>query len=435
MTNLNELSAVAAARRIADGAVTSEDLVAACLARIEAREDAVGAWQYLDPDAALAEARARDAQATGGAPRGPLHGLPVAVKDLIDTADMPTTYGSPIYADHRPVADAACVVALRAAGAVILGKTVTTEFAVFKPGKTRNPHDLARTPGGSSSGSAAAVVDHMVALALGTQTAGSVIRPAAFCGAVGYKPSYGAIDMAGVKDAAPTLDTLGVFARSVADAALLAQTMARPGTALAAVDPRALDGDAPRVGLCRTPQWDRAEAAQRSALEDLCERLAAAGADIDEAPTPPDFDGLADAQDDIMWAGLARSLAPERRDHAELLSDPLREKLDAGAALPEERVAAAEALAVSCRGQLDTLFGDRDVIVAPPAPGEAPDAATTGDPLFNRMWNLLRAPALTLPVAKGPAGLPLGAQILARAGNETGLLRAAHWIERACGPI
>jgi amidase len=431
MSDLNELSAVEAARRIADGAVTSEDLVAACLARIEAREDAVGAWQYLDADAALAEARTRD----GEAPKGPLHGLPVGVKDLIDTADMPTTYGSPIYADHRPTADAPCVVALRAAGAVILGKTVTTEFAVFKPGKTRNPHDLARTPGGSSSGSAAAVVDRMIPLALGTQTAGSVIRPAAFCGAVGYKPSFGAIDMDGIKDDAPALDTLGVFARSVADAALLAQAMALPGTGLAAVDAGALDGDAPRVGLCRTPQWDRAEAAQRSALEDLCERLAAAGAEVDEAPTPPDFDGLADAQDDVMWAGLARSLAPERCDHADLLSDLLRQKIDAGAALAPERVAAAEALAVTCRDQLDALFGERDVIIAPPSPGEAPDAATTGDPLFNRMWNLLRVPALTLPVAKGPAGLPIGAHILARPGDETVLLRAAHWIERACGPI
>ncbi len=420
MASLNTMSATDAARRIAAGTITSEALLADCLARIEDREDVVGAWQHLDPDQALAEARARDREPR----RGPLHGLPVGIKDIIETADAPTAYGSPIYAGHRPDADAACVRALRAAGAVIMGKTVTTEFAVFHPGKTRNPHDPDHTPGGSSSGSAAAVADLMIPLALGSQTAGSVIRPAAFCGVVGFKPSYDAIDYGGIKPGAPALDTLGVFARSVADTALIAQAIGRADRGLARIDPTVLAGPAPRVGLCRTPEWDRADAATRALLEKAASVLDAA-----ESPTPAAFSGLVDAQDDIMWAGLADTLAPEMRDHGGQLSDGLGKKLAAGAALPPARVAAARQMVAACTAELDSLFGDRDVLIAPAAVGEAPVGTATGDPLFNRIWTQLHLPCLTLPAGTGPAGLPLGIQIIGCLDDEARLLRGAAWIE------
>src|SRR5215216_600925 len=244
------LSAREAAQQIAARRLSAEALVAACLDRIAAREAAVGAWHHLDREAALEAARQRDREA----PRGPLHGLPIAVKDLIDTADMPTGYGSPIYQGHRPAADAACVALARSAGAVVLGKTVTTEFACFTPGKTANPHNLAHTPGGSSSGSAAAVAESMAPLAFGTQTAGSVIRPAAFCGIVGYKPSFGTIPRAGVKMLCDSLDTVGTMARNVADAAFFAGVIAgRPE--LRDVAPSEAP---PRFGLYRTPMWDEA---------------------------------------------------------------------------------------------------------------------------------------------------------------------------------
>src|SRR5215510_11845337 len=251
MKPLHELTVVEAAQAIAAGTITSEALVHACLERIMAREESIRAWEYLDPKAALTQARACDRSPA----QGLLHGVPVGIKDLIDTADMPTSYGSPIYAGHRPVWDAASVALLRAAGAVILGKTVTTEFAMFTPGKTANPHNVAHTPGGSSSGSAAAVADAMVPLALGTQTAGSIIRPASFCGVVGYQPTHGQFSVAGIKALSQTLDTLGGSARSVADVALLRAALVGGASQLPALE------RAPRIGLCRTPQWSFATAA------------------------------------------------------------------------------------------------------------------------------------------------------------------------------
>src|SRR5690242_9359308 len=253
------LSVRDAAQEIAAGRLTAEALTAACLDRIAAREGVVGAWHYLDRDAALAAAGQRDSEP----PRGPLHGIPIAVKDLIDTVDMPTAYGSPIYRGHRPAADASCVALARAAGAVVLGKTVTTEFAAFTPGKTANPRNPAHTPGGSSSGSAAAVADRMAPLAFGTQTAGSVIRPAAYCGCIGYKPSFGLINRAGVKPLADSLDTVGVFARSIDDAAFFAGVLSeRPPLRQLAVPQQS-----PRFGLHRTPLWDQAEPATEAALD------------------------------------------------------------------------------------------------------------------------------------------------------------------------
>src|SRR5690242_7902747 len=293
------LSVRDAAQEIAAGRLTAEALTAACLDRIAAREGVVGAWHYLDRDAALAAAGQRDSEP----PRGPLHGIPIAVKDLIDTADMPTAYGSPIYHGHRPAADASCVALARAAGAVVLGKTVTTEFATFFPGKTANPRNLAHTPGGSSSGSAAAVADGMAPLAFGTQTAGSVIRPGAFCGCVAYKPSFGLINRAGVKPLADSLDTIGVFARSAEDAAFFVGVLAeRP-----ALRHLELPQRPPRIGVYRTPVWDQAEPATAAALDAARAALERAGAAVAEIPIAPEHEGLTEAQDTIMWFETVRA--------------------------------------------------------------------------------------------------------------------------------
>ncbi|HEV2008292.1 MAG TPA: amidase, partial [Burkholderiales bacterium] len=304
MGALNTLAAVDAAHQIAAKKITSEALVRDCLERIDAREGEVRAWEYLDREAALMQARAADARPSGRL----LHGLPVGVKDLIDTVDMPATYGSPIYAGHRPQWDAPCVALTRAAGGIVIGKTVTTEFAVMHPGKTRNPHNLAHTPGGSSSGSAAAVADYMVPLAFGSQTAGSVIRPAAYCGTVGYKPSFGLISRVGVKALSDTLDTIGTIARTVPDAALLAAAI---------TGRRDLLVEKPlftklRVGICRTFEWKHAQAETVAAFEDVATRLGAAGVNLREVKLPPTYASLAHAQTDIMLVEQALSLAHER---------------------------------------------------------------------------------------------------------------------------
>lgn len=417
---LNRLSAGDAAARIAAGRTTSVQLVSDCLARIAARENRIGAWQHLDREAVLTEAAARDAVPAQGA----LHGLPVAVKDLIDTADMPTAYGSPIYAGHRPAADAACVAAVRASGGVVLGKTVTTEFATFKPGKTANPRNPTHTPGGSSSGSAAAVADWMAPLAFGTQTAGSVIRPAAYCGIVGYKGSHGLHDITGIKLLSETLDTLGFFARSVEDVALFSAAVAgRPRPDLDLDRP-------PRIGLCRTPQWAAALQPTRLIVEGVAKQLAAAGADVLEGDLPLDFTPLVDAQIDIMGYEAARNLATERRKHGDMLSPSLQRLLEGGEACPRDRYRDARFIAQHCRDMLNDVIGTCDVLLAPAAPAEAPKGLeATGDPVFNRMWTLLHTPCLTLPAGTGPMGLPIGVQIIARIGDDERLLRVARWVE------
>src|SRR5262245_6653535 len=299
----NRYSAAEAAALIAAGKLTAVKLAEDCLARVEAREGAVQAWAHMDPRQVLEQARARDAEPR----RGPLHGIPVAIKDIIDTGDMPTEYGSPIYAGHRPRADAACVALLRNAGAVIMGKTVTAEFAMSHPGKTRNPLDTARTPGGSSSGSAAAVADWMSPLALGTQTGGSVLRPAAFCGVVGFKPTFDAINPAGVKPNSASYDTVGLIARTVADVALGFAVMTNPGakgSALPVVEK-------PRIGFCRTPQWSKAEASTMAALEDAASRLAGAGASVCEVTLPGRFEAFANARARVGDFESSRALAWE----------------------------------------------------------------------------------------------------------------------------
>jgi Asp-tRNA(Asn)/Glu-tRNA(Gln) amidotransferase A subunit family amidase len=424
MTDPRLLPAREAARQIAERRLTAEALMASCLARIEAREDVVGAWQYLDRDRALAEARSRDREA----PRGPLHGVPIAVKDLIDTFDMPTAYGSPIYHGHRPAADAACVALARAAGAIVLGKTVTTEFATFTPGRTANPHNPAHTPGGSSSGSAAAVADGMVPLGFGTQTAGSVIRPASFCGVIGYKPSFGLISRAGVKPISDSLDTIGVYARNVDDTAFFAGVLTeRP-------DLRHLPLPvlAPHFGLYRTPMWDEAEPATAAALDIARAALERAGATVEELAIAPEHHGLTEAQDKIMGFETCRALADERIRHSAELSPRLAQLLDAGMAVGAEDYDAALASAGAARGALAQFFGGCDAVLAPAAPGEAPAGlGYTGNPVFNRMWTLLGTPCAALPARWGASGLPTGVQLVGRIGDDARLMGCAAFLEHA----
>ncbi len=424
MGALNTLSAVEAARQIAAGKITSEALVRDCLDRIAAREADVQAWAHLDEQAALSQARAADKKS----PRGLLHGVPVGVKDLIDTIDMPTEYGSPIYAGHRPAWDAPCVALSRAAGGIVLGKTVTTEFANMHPGKTRNPHNPAHTPGGSSSGSAAAVADYMVPLAFGTQTAGSVIRPSAYCGVVGYKPSFGLISRVGVKALSDTLDTVGTIARSVADAAYFAAAVS--GRRDLVIDK--LPEGKPRIGICRTYEWKSAQPDMAGALESAAAKLGKAGAAVSEVKLPPTYANLVQAQMDIMFVEEAQALAYERLAHKTDLSTSLRTILDSGVGISPERYDAAQTLARNCRRALVDVFADCDVLLAPGAPGTAPAGLDmTGDPVFNRMWTLLRTPCVCLPVAVADNGLPLGLQVVGEFGCDATTLATAHWIHEA----
>jgi amidase len=424
MTDLCRLTAREAAARIAAGTLTARALVEACLERIAAREPAVGAWAHLVPDQALAEARARDQSST----RGPLHGVPIGVKDIMDTADMPTTYGSRAYGGFRPGADAACVALARAAGAIILGKTVTTEFAALSPGKTCNPHHPAHTPGGSSSGSAAGVADFMMPLAFGTQTAGSIIRPASFCGAVGMKPSFGLIAVAGTKPLAPSLDTVGGFARNVGDMAwFVAALTGRPE--LVSSEPAAK----PRIGIYRPSPWEQARPDTIAALAGAREGLARAGAAIDERPAFAAFERLVPAQQTIMSHEAAHNLAWERLNRANEIMPRTASMLAEGMAITAAAYDEARRTAASARAQLDAFFGEFDAMLVPAAPGEAPLLATTGDPVFNRPWTLLHLPCITLPSHRGTSGLPVGIQLVGRAGDDARLFAIARFAETALG--
>jgi amidase len=414
---LHELGVAEAAALLARGAITSEALVRACLERTSAEEPRVLAWEYLDAEYALAQARRIDATT----PRPLLGGIPLGVKDIIDTADMPTCYGTPIHAGHRPASDAMCVAALRRAGGVVLGKTVTTELALYTPGKTRNPHDPARSPGGSSSGSAAAVAARMVPAALGTQTAGSVIRPAAFCGVVGFKPTYRLLPLDGVNPVAPTLDTLGLFARDVADLPVLLRAL---GAEVAPAPP----ARPPRLGLCRTGAWPLASRDAQRAVEDAAAALARAGAEVVEAELPRGFEGLFEAQVTIQAAEAVRSLAHLRASDGARLSPKLRELLAGGDAVTPEAYAGALARTREARQRAGEAFAGIDALLTASAPGEAPPAHEgTGDPALNRIWTLLGAPSLHLPFARGAAGLPLGVQLVGAPGADGALLATGGW--------
>ena len=407
-----DLTATAARRAMAGGTLTPDALVEACRARINEREPVVRAFTVLA------------APAPGGT--GPLAGLPIGVKDVLDTADLPTAYNSPIWAGHQPRADAACVAWARAAGAVVMGKTVTTEFATRVPGPTTNPHDPTRTPGGSSSGSAAAVAAGFVPLAFGTQTAGSVIRPAAYCGVVGYKPSFGLIDRHGMKLMSASLDTIGVMARSVADCALFAGALS--GLDLGDPD-QAIT--APRIGLCRSPVWERAEPATVALFDSLAERLTRAGAQV----RPFELAGFEQAEQThsvIMNHESARAMGWELARHPEQISATLRERLAFGLAQPVADLIAARRAQRAWQDGFDTAMAGFDILITPAAPGEAPvGLAYTGDACFNFIWTMLHVPCVTVPAGVGPAGMPLGLQIVAPLNQDAMALAAAAWVHSA----
>jgi Asp-tRNA(Asn)/Glu-tRNA(Gln) amidotransferase A subunit family amidase len=421
------LSARRIASDIAQGRLTAEAALRACLERIEAVEPDVQAWQWLDPEVALGAARALDR----GPSRGVLHGVPIGVKDVFDTCDMPTAYGSALYAGNRPMHDAASVATVRSKGALVVGKTVTTEFAYSSPSKTRNPHRPTHTPGGSSSGSAAAVAAGMVPLAFGTQTAGSIIRPASFCGAVGYKPSFGLIERAGVKTFAASLDTVGVIANSVGDAAfLVAAASDRP--ALADVAP----ATGLRVGLYRSREFDRAEPATRDAMARAARIFENIGFKVRDIPVDGRIDYL-DLQEALMDWEVLRALSFERLFHFDKLAAKTREQiqlLESRASL--QRYDAAVQEINRARVTLPDVFGVCDVLLVPSAPGEAPlGLASTGDPVFNQVWTMLHMPCVTIPTGYGPAGMPVGVQLVGQIGDDARLLSAATELEAALGPV
>lgn len=422
---LHRWSAVRLARALATRELTASALAEALIERSAALEPRLHAWAWFDATSAREQANALDRSVASRS----LHGLPVAVKDNIDTAGIPTAYGSPIYAGHIPDADAACVALARAAGAWVLGKTVATEFANMTPGPTRNPHGQGHTPGGSSSGSAAAVAAGLAPLALGTQTAGSVIRPAAFCGIVGYKPSSRRIPRAGVKANSDTLDEVGVLARSVDDAALLAHVLScRADAALPSER-----GFAPRIGVTLTSRASLLSGAMREMVTTSAQRLSAAGARVhDVAPWPAAFDALFEAQRTVQLFETARALAPEYQYRRADLSPALTSLLEEGRRTPPAAYAAALACGRTASRAIESLFADVDVLITPAAPGAAPsDLSTTGDPVFNRPWQLLDCPCVSLPGGVDNAGLPLGLQVVARPNDDDKAFAAAAWISQA----
>ncbi len=414
-----EVGAVDARRAIADGRLDRRAYAEALAARNRARDPQIGVWAHFDEAAFLAAA-----ELSG---EGCLGGLPIAIKDIFDTHDMPTQCGSPIFAGRRPLRDAAAVAAIRAAGGVVMGKSVTTEFAYAHPGVTRNPNHPGHTPGGSSSGSAAAVAAGIVPLAIGTQTAGSVIRPAAFCGVVGFKPSFGRIDRAGVFPCAASFDTIGAFARGVADAWLLVEAMS--GAELPA--PLAAPARPPLIGLCRTPEWDIAAEETRSAVAAAAATLAAAGAEVADVALPDIGACLQQVHLDIMAHEAALVFAREECARPLGLSAPLTALIAAGEAISDVAYRRRLDQAASARSSMAAVFGTVDAILTPSAIGEAPAGlASTGDAVCNRVWTLLHGPCVHLPTGRGPRGLPIGVQLVGPVGGDAALAGVALWAER-----
>ena len=435
--DLPALTATEAAAALAAGTITSEELVAACLARIDDREPEVQAWAFLDRERALEQARAADAARKEGKGVGPLHGVPVGIKDIIDTADMPTEHGSAFFKGRRPYEDAACVTLLRRAGAVILGKTVTCELAAATPSRTRNPRNPAHTPGGSSSGSAAAVAAGMVPLALGTQTMGSVIRPAAFCGGVGFKPTFGLIPRFGVLAQAPSLDTVGVFGRSVEDVALVADALqghdARDRASLSSSRPRLLATATedwplpPLLAFVKTHAWNDADAATRDAFAELVEEL---GAQVKEISLDHTSERGFAAARLVQSAELAAHFGHMLDRSPELLSKGLAARIEEGLRVRAVNYVSALDARERLYATVQEVFADHGQILTPAALGPAPrDLATTGNPIFCGLWTWLGVPAVTLPLLEAD-GLPMGVQLVGPRSDDGRLLRAARWLVR-----
>ena len=424
MQKILTLSARELAARVSRRELTAEAVTRAYIEQIQACEPSVKAWQFFDSDMALQSARALDRHTHSS--NAVLRGVPVGVKDLMDTADMPTAYGSPIYAGQRPAFDAACVAACRDAGMVILGKTVTTEFATFQPGVTRNPRapaDAPRTPGGSSSGSAAAVASNMVPLALGTQTAGSIVRPAAYCGVVGFKPTHGTLPLAGIKPLSPSLDTVGAFARSVDDVAFFVGALTRVN-----LDPQRQF--ALRVGICHTPHWDLASDDARRVLEHSARQFEKMGAQVHDLVLLDSFDALTQAQIQIMAYEAAAAFSAERQRHSEKFSPAFAQLLELGQSLHGADFVAAQLLASAARQAMDAVFESVDVLIAPSAEGEAPAGLdATGNPIFNRFWTLLGNPCVHVPAGTGEHGMPVGVTVIGPRWADALTLSAAHTLE------
>jgi Asp-tRNA(Asn)/Glu-tRNA(Gln) amidotransferase A subunit family amidase len=416
------LTASEAARSIRDGRLSPQALMESCLARIAEREPVVQAFAYFDPAQAL--------KAASAARPGPLHGIPIGVKDVLDTADMPSQYGSPIWRGWQPRSDSAPVAWARDSGAVVIGKTVTTEFATRTPGPTTNPVNPAHTPGGSSSGSAAGVGAGFFPVAYGTQTAGSIIRPAAYCGVVGYKPTFGMIDRAGMKIMSASLDTVGLIARSVADCALFAGAITNRDLG----DPDQRPDRAPRIGICRSPTWDAADDTSHALLARVADQVARAGAAVSDCELPADFEALIEAHPIVMNSESARAMGWEMGNARESLSATLRERMEFG--LAQTQVARDSAFAVfeRCQRGFPAAMGELDVLLTLSAPGEAPEGlAWTGDPAANFIWTSLHVPCVTIPTGGGRNGLPLGIQIVGRCGEDKAVLAWAQWVAAALG--
>ena len=422
MTQLNQLGAREAVRRIADGTLTSEALVRACLERIAERDAAVGAFVSLDPERALASARTADRSRAGS-----LCGLPFAAKDIIETADLETAYGSPIYRGHHAIADAGCVASAREDGAILLGKVATSEFATQTPAKTRNPLDLERTPGGSSSGSAAAVADFMVPVAFGTQTTGSITRPASYCGVVGYKPTYGLINSAGVKHLSHSQDTVGLLTRSVEDALFF--VFGEPVAKRLVHDCRL-----PRIGLVRSSQWDHASAAAVSEIEGFATRMAAFGAQVRNITLPQELELLAEEQGRLFAYEARQSLKHEWLVARDRMSPRLLQRLAGGEGITAEEYLAMRRRVEEGKRKADLLFADADVLLYPSADGEAEKSVVdSGSPRFGALWTVLQLPTVAFRVGTGAGGLPIGAQVIGRHADDVSLLHAAHLLASKAG--
>ena len=422
---------------IRDGVISSEQLVEACLARVRETDPQVQAWAFLDPDYALKQARALDQLRLEGKPIGPLHGVPLAIKDIFDTADMPTEYGSPIYAGRTPSRDATVVSMLRAAGAVIMGKTVTTEFAYFFPGKTRNPHNPEHTPGGSSSGSAAAVAANMAPLAIGSQTNGSTIRPAAYCGVIGFKPTHGLISRHGALALSRALDHVGLFARSIDDIALLAEQLIAhdendpdtrprtriPFTAIAAEEPPL----PPMFAFIKTPMWEPADEDTREGFSEIVEQL---GAQVEKVELFPSAEKAWQWHQTIMSAEMAVNLEREWEKSPDRLSEQLRSFLERGREVRAVDYQRAVRQIAPIHESFVELFEQRyDAILTPAAPSAAPKGlASTGDPAFCTLWTLCGMPCVTLPLLESSNGLPIGVQLVGPRDGDARLLRTARWL-------
>jgi len=439
MDQLNWLTANQAVQGIRDGLFSSEDLVKACIKQIQVREPEVQAWAYFDAEHALSQAKRADEWRASGKPLGSLHGVPIGIKDIIDTGDMPTEYGTPLHSGRNPWHDAKVVELLRTSGAIIMGKTVTTELATFAPGKTRNPHNLEHTPGGSSSGSAAAVASGMVPLAIGTQTNGSLIRPAAYCGVFGFKPSRGLISRQGILHQSEPLDQPGGFARSVEDLALLGEVLSaydpdEPGMSLHANVPmlRACQEESPmppKLAMIKTPWWSQLDSDTQEGFGELVEHL---NEHVGEFVLPDSATAVLDWHKTVMEAGIAVNFMTEYERGAYKLSASLREQIERGRSVKAVDYLQALARIPVVTEALDEIFDRYDAILTPAVAGAAPHGLeSTGNPMYCTLWTFCGMPSLNLPLLQAGNGLPVGVQLVGRIGDDARLLRTARWLVNA----